>query len=301
MDLAGTGLWSGELRYGDPTAAADSAAELDELGYTALWIPDVTGDVFTPINNLLGATKRTTVATGILNLWMTSAADTAAGYAKTVAAHGRRLMLGIGVSHQLLIDGAKSAGTYQRPLQVMTQYLDELDALPNQGVAPDDRMLAALGPKMLALAASRTRGTHTYLVTPEHTAKVRAELGAGPLIAAEQGAVLETDPAKARDIARQNLAGYLMLANYTNNFLRLGFTEDDLAGGGSDRLIDALIVWGDEETIAARVKAHHDAGAEHVCVQVLNPTGDGATSGGWSGSSLEQWRRLAPALLSGGA
>ncbi len=229
---------------------------------------------------------------------MTSAQDTAAGYAETVAAHGRRLMLGIGVSHQLLIDGAKSAGTYQKPLQVMTNYLDELDALPGQGVPPEDRMLAALGPKMLALAASRTRGTHTYLVTPEHTAKVRAELGAGPLIAAEQGVVLETDPARARDIARQNLAGYLMLSNYTNNFLRLGFTEDDVAGGGSDRLIDALIVWGDEETIAARVKAHHDAGAEHVCVQVLNPTGDG---GGWGGSSLEQWRRLAPALLSDAA
>jgi probable F420-dependent oxidoreductase len=298
VDLAGTGLWSGELRYGDPAAAAESAAELDELGYTALWIPDVSGDVFTPINNLLAATKRTTIATGILNLWMTSAADTAEGYAQTVAAHGHRVMLGIGVSHQLLIDGAKSAGTYQKPLQVMTNYLDELDSLPNQGVPPGERMLAALGPKMLALAASRTRGTHTYLVTPEHTAQVRAELGSGPLIAAEQGAVLETDPSRARDIARQNLAGYLMLPNYTNNFLRLGFTEDDLAGGGSDRLIDAIIVWGDEETIAARVKAQHDAGAEHVCVQVLNPIGDG---GGWSGSSLEQWRRLAPALLSGAA
>ncbi len=298
MDLAGTGLWSGELRYGDPAAAAQSAAELDELGYTALWIPDVSGDVFTPINNLLAATKRTAIATGILNLWMTSAADTAAGYAATVAEHGRRLMLGIGVSHQLLIDGAKAPGTYQKPLAVMTNYLDELDALPNQGVPPEDRMLAALAPKMLALAAARTRGTHTYLVTPEHTAHVRAELGTGPLIAAEQGAVLETDPDRAREIARQNLAGYLLLPNYTNNFRRLGFTEADIEGGGSDRLIDALIVWGDEETIAARVKAHHDAGAEHVCVQVLNPIGD---AGGWSGSSIEQWRRLAPALLAGAA
>jgi probable F420-dependent oxidoreductase len=298
VDLAGTGLWSGELRYGDPAVAAESAAELDELGYSAVWIPDVTGDVFTPINNLLSRTSRLTVATGILNLWMTPAADTAKGYAETVAAHGRRVMLGIGVSHQLLIDGAKAPGTYQKPLQVTANYLDELDALPNQGVPPEDRMLAALGPKMLALAAARTRGTHTYLVTPEHTAKVRTELGSGPLIAAEQGAVLETDPARARDIARQNLAGYLLLPNYTNNFLRLGFTEDDLAGGGSDRLIDALIVWGDEETIAARVKAHHDAGAEHVCVQVLNALGDGGGSGG---SSLAQWRRLAPALLTGSA
>jgi probable F420-dependent oxidoreductase len=295
VELSGTGIWSGSLRYGDPQQVADLAAELDELGYSALWIPDISGDVFTPIKHLLAATKRAAVATGILNLWMTSAADTAAGYAETVAEYGRRIMLGIGVSHQLLIDSAKAPGTFQKPLQVMATYLDELDALPNQGVLPEDRMLAALGPKMLALAASRTRGTHTYLVTPEHTVKVREELGSGPLIAAEQGVVLETDPSTARDIGRQNLANYLMLPNYTNNFLRLGFTQDDLANGGSDRLIDGLIAWGDEEAIAARVKAHHDAGAEHVCVQVLTPLDQGL------GAPLDQWRRLAPALLSGGA
>ncbi len=294
MDLAGTGLWSGELRYGDPQEAADAAAELDELGFTALWVPDVSGDVFRPLNNLLSATKRTTIATGILNLWMTSAEDTAAGYAASTAAHGERLMLGIGVSHQLLIDGAKEPGTYQRPLAVTASYLDQLDALPGQGVPVGNRMLAALGPKMLALAASRTRGTHTYLVTPEHTSQVRESLGSGPLIAAEQGVVLETDAETARTIARENLAGYLMLPNYTNNFLRLGFTEEDIAGGGSDRLVDALIAWGDEETIAARVQAQHDAGASHVCVQVLKSTSGGLGGGG---TPLEQWRRLAPALL----
>jgi probable F420-dependent oxidoreductase len=177
----------------------------------------------------------------------------------------------------------------------MKNYLDELDALPNQGVPPADRMLAALGPKMLELAATRSRGTHPYLITPEFTAKARAQLGSGPLIAAEQGVVLETDPTTARDIGRENLANYLMLPNYTNNFLRLGFTEDDIANGGSDRLIDGLIAWGDEETIAARVKAHHDAGAEHVCIQVLTPLGQGLSA------PIEQWRRLAPALLPGNA
>ncbi len=298
MDLAGTGLWSGDLRYGDPQAAGDAAAELDELGYSALWIPDVSGDVFTPINNLLAATKRTVIATGILNIWMTTPADTAAGFANTVAAHGDRVMLGLGVSHQLLIDGAKEPGTYQKPLGVMRTFLDELDAFPNSGVPQGNRMLAALGPKMLQLAATRTRGTHPYLITPKFTAYAREQIGTGPLIAAEQGAVLETDPDKARAIAREALAGYLMLPNYTNNFLRHGFTEDDVANGGSDRLVDGLIAWGDEETIRARVQEHHDAGADHVCVQVLTAN---AGLGGRTAPPLEQWRRLAPALLGSGS
>ncbi len=294
MDLAGTGIWSGELRYGDANEAADAAAELEELGFSALWIPDVSGDVFPSITHLLGATKSAVIATGILNLWMTSAADAATGYAAAAAAHGDRMMIGIGVSHQLLIDGAKAPGTYQKPLAMMRQYLDELDAQPGGGIPAGSRMLAALGPKMLELAATRTRGTHTYLVTPEHTQRVRAELGTGPQIAAEQGVVLETDPAKAREIARQALAGYLLLPNYTNNFQRVGFTADDIANGGSDRLIDALFAWGDEETIRRRVQEHFDAGADHVCVQALG----GGTLGGGP-QPMEQWRRLAPVLVGG--
>ncbi len=294
MDLSGNGLWSGELRYGDASATVELAAELDELGYIALWIPDVSGDVFPSLETLLTATKRAVIATGILNVWMTEPADAAAGYATAVAAHGERLMIGLGVSHQLLIDGSKAPGTYQKPLAVMRAYLDGLDAQPNHGIPQGDRMIAALGPKMLELAAARTRGTHTYLVTPEHTSQVRAALGSGPLIAAEQGAVLETDAGKARAVAREALAGYLMLENYTNNFLRLGFTPDDIANGGSDRLIDALIVWGDEETIRARVQQHHDAGADHVCVQVLRSGNSGIGAGG---PPIEEWRRLAPALV----
>jgi probable F420-dependent oxidoreductase len=186
MNLTGTGLWSAELRHGAPEEAADQAAELDELGYSALWIPDSSGDVFTPLNNLLGATKRTVIATGILNLWMTEPADAAAGYAASIAAHGQRLMLGLGVSHQLLIDGVSKPGTYQKPLAKVRDYLDQLDALPDQGIPTGNRMLAALGPKMLELAAARTRGTHPYLITPEFTAYAREMIGNGPLIAAEQ-------------------------------------------------------------------------------------------------------------------
>ena len=297
MNLAGTGLWSGELRYGDPGEAAAAATELEELGYKALWIPDVSGDIFTPINNLLGATKNTIIATGILNLWMNTPAETAEGYAATVAEHGDRLMIGIGVSHQLLIDGAKAPGTYEKPLSAMREFLDGLDALPNDGIPKSNRMLAALGPKMLELAASRTRGTHPYLITPEYTAQIRAAIGEGPLIAAEQGVVLETDPEKARAIAREGLAGYLMLPNYTNNMKRFGFTDDDIANGGSDRLVDALIAWGDEETIAERVTAHYEAGADHVCVQVIR-SGSGLGGGA---TPLEEWRRLAPALLGASA
>jgi probable F420-dependent oxidoreductase len=293
VDLAGTGLWSGSFRYGDQAQTADLAAEVDELGYTALWIPDISGDVFPAINHLLASTQRAVIATGILNLWMTTAADVAAGYAATVAEHGHRTMLGIGVSHQLLIDGAKAPGTYAKPLAVMKQYLDELDALPDQGVPPGERMLAALGPKMLQLAAARSRGVHPYLITPEFTGSIREQIGTGPLIAAEQGAVLETDPDTARAIARENLAGYLMLPNYTNNFQRFGFTPEDLENGGSDRLVDALVVWGDEEAIAARVREHRDAGADHVCVQVLTALG-GLQSGP---APIEQWRRLAPVLV----
>ena len=297
MNLAGTGLWSGELRYGDPQEAAAAAAELDELGYKALWIPDVSGDVFTPLNNLLGATKNAVIATGILNLWMTTPKDAAEGYAVAVAEHGDRLMIGIGVSHQLLIDGAKAPGTYEKPLSAMREFLDGLDALPNDGIPKTNRMLAALGPKMLELAATRTRGTHPYLITPEYTAQIRATIGEGPLIAAEQGVVLETDPEKARTVAREGLAGYLMLPNYTNNMKRFGFKDDDFANGGSDRLVDALVAWGDEETIAERVTAHYEAGADHVCVQVLR-SGSGIGGGA---APLEEWRRLAPALLGASA
>lgn len=286
--VAGTGIWSSQLRYGDAGAATEHAAELEELGYSVLWIPDVGGDLFTPLGNLLGATSTATVATGILNIWMHTPEETATEHARLTGEHGSRLMLGLGISHQPLIDRVKTEGTYQRPVATMAAYLDGLDAA-DPPLAPGDRMLAALGPKMLELARTRTSGTHPYLVTPELTQSARSGIGPDGIVASEQGVVLETDPGRAREIARLHLKGYLGLPNYANNWKRQGFTDDDIADGGSDRLVDALVAWGDEAAIARRVAEHRDAGADHVCIQVLT---DDPTA-----FPTEQWRRLAPALV----
>ncbi len=288
QSITGTGVWAASLRYGDPVAAADAAAELEQLGYTAVWIPDVGGDLFPAVENLLQATTSMTVATGILNIWMHAPERTAAEHARMTAKYGDRFLVGLGVSHSLLIDKAEP-GRYSKPLQRMTDYLDGLDEA-NVPLKPQDRLLAALGPRMLELARNRTVGSHPYLVTPEHTATARAALGPGTLVASEQAVVLETDPDKARTIARQHLAGYALLPNYTNNWKRIGFTDDDFADNLSDRLVDAFVVWGDEAAIASRVQAHRDAGADHVCVQVLV-----AEQGS---QALHEWRALAPVLTS---
>ena len=286
-NITGTGIWSGALRYGEATESAEAAAELEQLGYSALWLPDVGGDVFDAVGRTLAATTTATVATGILNLWMHTPEETAARHAALTAEHGGRFLVGIGVSHGAFIDRVKEPGAYQRPLATMSAFLDGLDAA-DPPLAPDDRVLAALGPKMLELARTRTAGTHPYLVTPEHTAAARDAIGPDRLVAVEQAVVLDTDPDRARATARLHLATYLGLPNYANNWRRIGFTDDDIADGGSDRLVDALVVWGDESRIAARVQEHRDAGADHVCVQALsdNPLG----------FPREQWRALAPAL-----
>lgn len=285
MELSGTGIWSSHLRYGDAGQAAEAAAELEELGYTALWIPDVGGPVLDSVENLLTATKTVTIATGILNLWMHEPADVAAAHARLSAAHGRRFLLGIGVSHAPLID-SKSPGTYRKPLAATAAFLDGLDTA-EQPVAAEDRVLAALGPKMLRLAADRSRGAHPYLVTPEHTATARERLGDGPLLLPEQTAVLNDDADAAREIGREWVRGYLAMPNYANNLLRSGFTEDDVATV-TDRLVDAIVVCGNEEAILARVNDHKAAGADHVCVQVLDAD--------LTALPMQQWRRLAPVL-----
>jgi probable F420-dependent oxidoreductase len=284
--LTGTVVGNIALRYGDADASAEGAAELESLGYSALWVPDVGGNLFEVLERLLEATSEVTIATGILNLWMHEAEETAAKHREFVERFGHRVLFGIGVSHAPLIDMAE-AGRYRKPLARTREYLDALDAAPVP-LPTDDRVLAALGPKMLELARTRAGGAHPYLVTPEHTEVARGALGAGPLLAPEQAVVLETDPARARELARQHLAGYLGLPNYANNWKRFGFTDEDTADGGSSRLVDALVVWGDEDTILARLQAHRDAGADHVCVQVLSD--DLMTL------PLEQLRRLAPVL-----
>lgn len=284
--LSGIGIWSSALRYGDLSASAAVAPELEALGYTALWMPDTGGNLFEVMEALLTATSSIVVATGILNLWMHEPEVTAERFHAFEEQFGPRVLLGIGVSHARLINAAEP-DRYRRPLARTRAYLDALDAVDNP-VPVHDRVLAALGPKMLELARTRAGGTHPYLVTPAHTAIAREALGPDRLVGPEQGVVLETDPTRARDIARGHLAGYLELPNYTNNWLRIGFAADDLLGGGSDRLVDALVAWGDEETILARVQEHRDAGADHVCVQVLT---DDAT-----GLPVDEWRRLAPVL-----
>ena len=285
MKLSGVGLWSSQLRYGDPAEAADAAAELEQLGFTALWIPDVGGPVFDAVSHLLGATRRVVIATGILNLWMHEPAEVVTQYASLTATHGDRFLLGIGVSHAPLID-ASDPGRYRKPLAATSSYLDALDAA-EQPVPVDARVLAALGPKMLQLAATRARGAHPYLVTPDHTAQARETLGEGPLLLPEQTVILTTDADNAREIGTNFLRRYLALPNYANNLLRSGFSPDDLASV-SDRLLDAIIAWGDEEAILRRVDEHRAAGADHVCVQVLEA--DPRTF------PREQWRRLAAAL-----
>ena len=285
MNLTGVGIWSSQLRYSDPSESADAAAELDELGFPALWIPDVGGPVFEAVGHLLGATNRTVIATGILNLWMHSAVDVAQSYAELTAEHGDRFLLGIGVSHAPLID-AGEPGRYRKPLAATASFLDELDATP-QPVPVQRRVLAALGPKMLSLSARRSAGAHPYLVTPEHTATARGTLGDGPLLLPEQTVILTDSADEARAIGTDWLRSYLALPNYANNLLRSGFSEEDLSQV-SDRLFNAIIAWGNEDAILRRVSEHRSAGANHVCIQVLlsDP----------QAYPREQWRRIAAAL-----
>ncbi|CAM2940188.1 LLM class F420-dependent oxidoreductase [Mycobacterium intermedium] len=286
MRLSGVGVWSGSLRYGDSGEAAEAAAELEELGFSALWIPDVSGaGLLEAVENLLGATKRAVVATGILNIWMHEPAEVADSFARLTADHGDRFLLGIGVSHARLID-AKEPGRYRKPLAAVTAFLDGLDAA-ERPVPRDSRVIAALGPKMLRLAAERAAGTHPYLVSPEHTAQVRQELGDGPLVLPEQTVILCEDRESARAVGVGWLRNYLSLPNYANNLRRLGFSDEDI-DTVSDRLFDAIIAWGDEDAVLRRIEEHRSAGADHVCVQALDADP--------RAFPREQWRRIGAAL-----
>jgi probable F420-dependent oxidoreductase len=287
--LGPVGVWSMQLRTtSDRALRADAAAELDELGYGSIFVPGRDGgDVLDVAAELLAATRRSVVATGILNVWAHEPAEVAAVTATLGRAHPGRFLLGLGVSHPVLVD-REDPGRYRRPLAKMRSYLDELGAT-DEPPAPAGTVLAALGPKMLALAAERTAGAHPYLVPVAHTRAARQILGPGPLLAPELPVVLDADPRRARDRARTYVSRYLeTFPNYVDNLLRHGFGEDDVRDGGSDRLIDGLVASGDEAAVAARVAEHHAAGADHVCVQVV-PEGDDPPR--------EEWRRLAPALL----
>jgi len=278
MKLSGLGVWSGELRYGDPTEAAADAVALEAMGYTAAWIPDVGGPLFEAFDNLLAATSTIVIASGICNVWYHPPTEVGEWFAGLPADQRDRVMLGIGISHGPLI-----GDQYGRPLATMREYLDGLDAV---GFPVDQRCIAALGPKMLELARDRTAGSHPYLVTPKHTAFARETLGPDKGLFVEQGVVLETDPAAAREVAKASVAFYLGLPNYVNNWKRVGFTDDEIQGC-ADRFIDEVFVWGDADTIRARIDQHHAAGADHVCIQVL-----GASQA--PGGNRAVWETLAP-------
>ena len=286
LDLSGVGIWSSQLRYGNADEAADAAAELEELGFAALWIPDVGGPVLDSVDHLLASTTHVVIATGILNLWMNEPADVASRCASLTNTHGERFLLGIGCSHAPLID-SKDPGRYRKPLAATRAFLDAIDA-SEQPVPAENRVLAALGPKMLELSATRARGAHPYLVTPDHTRTAREVLGEGPLLLPEQAVLLTDSRDEARAIGTDWLRNYLALPNYANNLLRSGFTQDDL-DSVSDRLFDAIIAWGNEDAVARRIDEHKQAGADHVCVQAL--------AADPQEFPREQWRRLAAALL----
>lgn len=251
----------GKLGIWGRTVSTKLAVEVEKLGYGAIWIGGSPPGDLEVVENLLDATERIVLATGIVNVWKDDAATVGASYHRIVARHPGRFLLGIGIGHP------EATKEYQKPYDKIVEYLDQLD---EAGVPVADRALAALGPKMLKLSGERTAGAHPYLTTPEHTREAREVLGAGPLLAPEHKVVLDTDPARARALGREMVKfPYLKLTNYRSNWRRLGFTEEDFANDGSDRLIDAMVAWGNPESIAARVNEHLEAGADHVCIQGL--------------------------------
>ena len=288
--LGPIGLWTAAFESLPAPQVRDLVAEVDDLGYAAVWIPEaVTRDAMVNSMLLLEGSSRITVATGIANIYARDAYTTNASWKSISEAHPGRFLLGLGVSHAPMVEDMRRH-TYGPPLATMRAYLDAMDTalyLAPEPPVPPRRVLAALGPKMLALAAERADGAHPYFVPPEHTAIAREVMGPDAFLAPEQKVVLETDPAAARAIAREAMAMYLTLPNYVNNLLRLGFTTDDVEQS-SDRLVDAIVAWGDLDAVTARIQAHRDAGADHVAVQVLPYTDLDRTR--------RDWRTLADAL-----
>jgi probable F420-dependent oxidoreductase len=273
MQINQLGVWAGTDHL-SASDAADFARRIEAWGYGALWIPEALGrEVFSASAWLLANTSALIVASGIANIYARDPAASAAAQKGLNEQSGGRFLLGLGVSHVPLVELRKHA--YGKPLATMRAYLRGMAEADYRGIAPPEppkTVLAALGPKMLELSAELADGAHPYNVPPEHTRQARRILGAGKLLCVEQAAILETNAADARAIARRFLAFYFGLPNYVDNWRRLGFTDPDFAGGGSDRLIDAIIAWGDEKAIRARIQEHWQAGADHVCVQAVGPT-----------------------------
>ena len=275
MNLGKLGVWASL----DALSANDAAAfarRLEARGFKTLWIPESRGrNVLVNSSWILASTTTLNIATGIANIYARDALAARAAQMGLNEQSGGRFLLGLGVSHKPIVSGIRGHD-YEKPVPTMRAYLKGMKEAPYAAPAPKDppkTVIAALGPLMLKLAAEMADGAHPYCVTPEHTAEARKILGPGKILAPEQMVMLETDPVRARAGARVALAPYIAMENYCANWRRLGFNQSDLADGGSDKLIDANIVWGDEAAIRKRIQAHWDAGADHVCIQSIHPSG----------------------------
>ena len=292
MGLGRVGIWTGALDRAPYGQALELANEIESLGYGAVWVPEAVGkDPLVSCGLLLAGTTTLATATGIANIYARDAISMAQGHKTLTEAFPDRFVLGLGVSHRPMVEGMRGL-VYERPIAAMRSYLERMDNATYMGPVPATapvRVLGALRDRMLTLSGELADGAHPYNVPPEHTAHARELLGPGKLLAPEVAVTLERDATKARELGKAHLAIYLGLPNYTNNLRALGFTDDDFADGGSNRLIDALVAWGGVERVAAAVRAHHAAGADHVCIQVLVPRG-GTESPAVGG------RELAPAL-----
>lgn len=284
------GLWTLSLDAESPAHSAEIANEIESMGYSALWIPEAHGrESFTNAGLLLAGTKSLVVATGIANIWARDAVASASAAKTLTAAYENRFVLGLGVSHEPLVTRLRGHH-YETPYRVMREYLlamDQVSMIAEEGSTRAARVIAALGPRMLELAATLTDGAHPYLVTPQHTAQARSILG-DKFLGVEQSVVLGQSREEYLRRAHEHLEFYTGLENYRNSWRRLGFGDEDFVRGGSERLCDALVVHGDEETVLGRVREHLGAGADHVCLQVL-----GADFGQ---IPLEEWQRLGPVV-----
>jgi probable F420-dependent oxidoreductase len=265
VDIGKYGIWYGGIDALTTPDAQRAAQLVESLGFGALWVAEAVGrDPFVSSANLLSATTTLKLATGIANIYARDAMTMVAGQKTLAEAFPDRFLLGMGVSHGHLVAGVRKID-WSKPYNKMDKSM-----FMARGPEHDPgRVLAALGPKMLALSAEKANGSHPYFTTPEHTAEARRVMGADALLAPEQMVVFATDPAEARATARKGMKIYLGLPNYANNLKRFGFDDSDFADGGSDRIVDAITAWGTPAQIADRVRQHHDAGADHVCVQVL--------------------------------
>jgi probable F420-dependent oxidoreductase len=289
--LGRVGVWFGGLGAAPWPQARDAARRIEELGYGALWLSETPAarEPLAFAASLLAVTERIPLATGIASIWARDALAARNAAFALAEAHPGRFTLGLGVSHAPAVQ--MRGQVYDKPLTAMRTYLDAMDSVDYAGAAPNEPVplvLAALRPKMLRLSGTRTSGAHPYFVPVEHTKVARETLGDGPLLAPEVSVAVETDAAAARERARSFMKLYLALPNYTNNLRDLGWGDADLADGGSDALVDAIVGWGDVAAVAARVRAHQDAGADHVCVQIVGTDVDRA---------LTELEALAPALL----